>query len=122
MEVHNRFNPKFITTKCRLTNVTVLSSNIEDSSIVDYIWAWTLVHYHFFFFFFEKQHFDEYYKGASKSARTSDEIFWGTGSIQTDNEKDKKALLAKACTTALPSTTALPNLTIWERIIQKRTR
>ena len=51
MEVHNRFNPKFITTKCRLTNVTVLSSNIEDSSIVDYIWAWTLVHYFFFFFF-----------------------------------------------------------------------
>ena len=115
MKVHNRFYPKFITTKCKLTNVTVLSSNIEDSSIVDYIWAWTLVHY-FFFFFFEKQHFDKYYKGASKSAVTSDEIFWGTGSIQTDNEKDKKALLTQACTTALPS------LTIWERIIQKRTR
>ena len=68
-----------------------------------------------FFLFFEKQHFDEYYKGASKSAGTSDKIFCGTGSIQTDNEKDKKALLAKACTTTLSSTTALPSLTIREK-------
>ena len=83
MEVYNRFNPKFIATK------------IMDYSIVDYFWTWTLVHYFFSFFlfsffFFEKQHFDEYYKLASKSAATSDEVSGGTDSIQTDSAKEKK--------------------------------
>ena len=44
----------------------------------------------FFFFFFEKQHFDEYYKLASKLAAISDEVSRGTDSIQTDSAKEKK--------------------------------
>ena len=44
----------------------------------------------FSFSFFEKQHFDEYYKLASKSAATSDEVSGGIDSIQIDSAKEKK--------------------------------